>query len=234
MLEVANLVSRYGHVTALKGVSLQVRPGEFVAILGSNGAGKTTLLRTIAGLHQHASGELRFQGEDIGRLPSHERIKRGLCLVPEGRHVFHRMTVYENLLMGAFSCPGGDHRRQLEAVYDLFPVLKERRQQRGGTLSGGQQQMVALGRALMARPKLLLMDEPSLGLGPLVIESIFEVLRKLNQQEGTTIALVEQNANMALRFSSRAYVMETGTIALEGASADLEKSQHVRRSYLGI
>jgi len=234
MLEVSNLVSRYGHVTALKGVSLRVRPGEFVAILGSNGAGKTTLLRTIAGLHQQASGEVRFEGQDIGKLPSHERIKRGLCLVPEGRHVFPRMTVYENLLMGSFSCPSSDARRQMEAVFELFPILRERRQQKAGTLSGGQQQMVALGRALMAKPKLLLMDEPSLGLGPMVIESIFEVISRLNKREGTTVALVEQNANMALRFSTRAYVMETGTITVEGASADLEKSEHVRRSYLGL
>ncbi len=234
MLEVSNLVSRYGHVTALKGVSLKVAPGEFVAILGSNGAGKTTLLRTVAGLHAQQSGQLRFEGEDIGRLPSHERIKRGICLVPEGRHVFPRMTVYENLLMGGFLRSGAETKRKMEMVFDLFPVLKERKQQKAGTLSGGEAQMVALGRGIMGEPKLLLLDEPSLGLAPMVIETIFNAIGSLNKQEGTTIALVEQNANMALRFSSRAYVLETGSVAIEGQSAQLEKSEYVRRSYLGM
>lgn len=211
-----------------------VRPGELVAILGSNGAGKTTLLRTVAGLHPHASGSLSFEGQDIGRLPSHERIKRGICLVPEGRHVFPRMTVYENLLMGGFLRPAAEARRQMEAIFDLFPVLKERRQQKAGTLSGGEAQMVALGRGIMAKPRLLLLDEPSLGLAPKLIEVIFRAIRTLNEQEGTTVALVEQNANMALRFSSRAYVLETGSIAIEGESSDLERSDYVRKSYLGM
>lgn len=234
MLEVFNVMSCYGPVTALKDVSLRVGRGDFVTVLGSNGAGKTTLMKTIAGLHALKSGKLLFEGRDISRAPSHERIKSGICLVPEGRHIFPKMSVYENLILGAFSCPQADSNHRAEEVFNLFPDLKQKKSQKAGKLSGGQQQMVALGRGLMARPKLLLLDEPSLGLAPIVIEQIFEVIKALNKEEGTTVVLVEQNAEMALRISDRAYILETGRIAMEGACSELQKSEYVRKSYLGI
>jgi branched-chain amino acid transport system ATP-binding protein len=223
----------YGAIEALKGVSLEVRAGEIVTLIGANGAGKTTTLMCISGVNRLRSGKIEFQGREIHRLPPHEIVRLGLCQSPEGRKILPRLTVLENLELGAITRT--DHagiRSDLSRVYALFPILRERSHQSGGTLSGGEQQMLAVARALMARPKLMLLDEPSLGLAPLIVEKIFEVIRQLNQ-EGMAVLLVEQNARMALKLAHRGYVMETGQITISGQAVDLLNDQRVKDAYLG-
>ncbi|HEX9596017.1 MAG TPA: ABC transporter ATP-binding protein, partial [Anaerolineales bacterium] len=233
-LEVKNLHTYYGNIEALKGVSLEVNEGEIVTLIGANGAGKSTTLRTISGLLQPRQGQIKFNGEDLANLRAHERVFKGIAMVPEGRGVFSRLSVEENLEMGAFS---RSERSQIEqdkeGIYALFPRLEERRNQVAGTLSGGEQQMLATGRALMARPKLLLMDEPSMGLAPLLVESIFQKIQDINRG-GTTILLVEQNASMALSVGHRGYVLQTGQIVLSDTAANLAKNEMVQKAYLGI
>jgi branched-chain amino acid transport system ATP-binding protein len=219
-------------IRALKGVSLEVHTGEIVCLIGNNGAGKTTLLKTVSGILKPESGAVRFEDRSIGGLPAHEIARLGLAHVPEGRHIFPRLTVLENLEMGAYN-RSGLLTSELDHVYGLFPVLGERRKQLGGTLSGGEQQMLAIGRALMARPKLLMLDEPSMGLAPVLVDRIFEIIKKINA-EGTTILLVEQNARKALSVGSRAYVLETGTIVLADQAARLLDNPQVRQAYLGL
>ena len=233
ILEVNDIHTYYGSIHAIKGVSLEVREGEVVTLLGSNGAGKSTTLRSINGLNRPRQGSIRFQGRDITSVPAHEIVKRGIAQSPEGRRLFPRMTVVENLEMGAFQRSDRDGiRDDLERVFDLFPRLQERRSQKAGTMSGGEQQMCAIGRALMARPKLLLLDEPSLGLAPIFVERIFEIVKTINEQ-GTSILLVEQNALMALDHADRGYVMETGKIVLSDSAAALKTNEQVRKTYLG-
>jgi branched-chain amino acid transport system ATP-binding protein len=233
MLELEDLRVGYGNIEALHGISLSVGEGEIVTLIGANGAGKTTTLMTISGCVRARSGAIRFRGRDISGLPPHEIVALGLVQSPEGRKIFPRLTVAENLEMGAFTRrdPDGIAADQ-NRVFELFPILGERRRQPGGTLSGGEQQMLAIARALMARPKLLLLDEPSLGLAPLVVSRIFEVIRELNR-EGATILLVEQNAQMALKAAHRGYVLETGTIAMADAADKLLADPRVRSAYLG-
>jgi len=233
MLELEDLRVGYGNIEALHGISLSVGEGEIVTLIGANGAGKTTTLMTISGCVRARSGAIRFRGRDISALPPHEIVALGLVQSPEGRKIFPRLSVAENLEMGAFTRrdPDGIAADQ-NRVFELFPILGERRRQPGGTLSGGEQQMLAIARALMARPKLLLLDEPSLGLAPLVVSRIFEVIRELNR-EGTTILLVEQNAQMALKAAHRGYVLETGTIAMAEAADKLLADPRVRSAYLG-
>ncbi|MBI3688943.1 MAG: ABC transporter ATP-binding protein [Actinobacteria bacterium] len=231
LLEVDGIEVRYGAIAALKGVSFSVRRGEIVALLGANGAGKTTTQQTVSGLLRPASGQIRYGGQRIDGVPAHEIIRLGICHVPEGRRVFARMSVVENLQMGAFR-----FRRvrpeALDRVFTLFPRLKERAKQSAGTLSGGEQQMLAIGRALMGEPRLLLLDEPSMGLAPLVVRQIFEIIREINQQ-GTTVLLVEQNAAQALRLAHRGYVLETGRIVMEDRAVTLLADDRVRAAYLG-
>jgi branched-chain amino acid transport system ATP-binding protein len=232
LLEVRDLVTAYGSIEALHGISFHVEEGEIVALLGANGAGKSTALRTISGLLRPRSGEVRFAGERIDARPAHEIVRRGLTHVPEGRWIFTLMTVNENLRLGAYvetRVPG----EALERVFTLFPRLAERRGQLAGTLSGGEQQMLAMARALMTKPRLLLLDEPSMGLAPVLVRTIFQTIAKINR-EGTTVLLVEQNANAALRLARRAYVLENGRVALEGPGAELAKNEAVRRAYLGV
>jgi len=233
MLELEDLRAGYGNIEALHGISLSVGEGEIVTLIGANGAGKTTTLMTISGCVRARAGAIRFRGRDISGLPPHEIVALGLVQSPEGRKIFPRLTVAENLEMGAFTRrdPDGIAADQ-NRVFELFPILGERRRQPGGTLSGGEQQMLAIARALMARPKLLLLDEPSLGLAPLVVSRIFEVIRELNR-EGATILLVEQNAQMALKAAHRGYVLETGTIAMADAADKLLADPRVRSAYLG-
>ncbi len=233
LLAIDNLHVGYGATEVLHGVSLEVRTGEIVALIGSNGAGKTTLLKSLFGVPRARAGSLRFAGEDIHRVPTHLIARKGLSLVPEGRHIFPGMTVYENLKIGLVSRrePSGID-EDLLWVYDLFPRLKERFSQRAGTLSGGEQQMLAIGRSLMARPSLLLLDEPSLGLAPLVVRAIFENLRKVAAQ-GMTIFIVEQNAHQALKLADRAYVLTNGRITLTGAGLELLSNEEVQKAYLG-
>jgi branched-chain amino acid transport system ATP-binding protein len=233
MLELRDVTAGYGNIEALHGISLSVDEGEIVTLIGANGAGKTTTLMTISGCVRARAGAVLFRGRDVSRLPPHEIVALGLVQSPEGRKIFPRLSVMENLEMGAFvrrDKPGiaADAKR----VFELFPILGERRRQPGGTLSGGEQQMLAIGRALMARPKLLLLDEPSLGLAPMVVTRIFEVIRELNR-EGSTILLIEQNARMALKAAHRGYVLETGTIAMSGPASDLLSDERVRAAYLG-
>ena len=224
----------YGSIQALKGISLEVREGEIVTLIGANGAGKSTTLRSINGLNHPRRGSIHFGGTDITREAPHDIVRMGISQSPEGRKLFPRMSVLENLEMGAFQRHDRDGMREdLERVYSLFPRLKEREHQRGGTLSGGEQQMVAIGRALMARPKLLLLDEPSMGLAPIFVERVFETIVEINKQ-GTTILLVEQNAMMALEIASRGYVLETGRIALADDAATLRQNEQVRKAYLGL
>ena len=233
MLKIDNIHVYYGAIHALKGVSLEVKAGEIVTLIGANGAGKSTTLRTVSGLLAPKSGGISFLGENIAGMPAHEIVKHGISQVPEGRRIFAEMSVQENLEMGAFTRKdkaGGE--KDFEIVYNRFPRLKERRKQQAGTLSGGEQQMLAMGRALMSRPKLLLLDEPSMGLAPLLIKEIFSIIEDINR-EGTTVLLVEQNANMALSIAHRAYVMETGRITLQGAAKELAASEDVRKAYLG-
>ncbi len=237
VLTVSRLESCYGRIKALKGVDVEIRRGELVALVGANGAGKTTLLRVISGVQPASGGEIRFEGEDITRLRSHLRVRRGICQVPEGRQVFGPLSVEDNLLLGGYALPMHLRRREtqadLERIYAMFPVLKEKRGLSAGTLSGGQQQMLAVGRALMGRPKLLLLDEPSMGLAPLLVEEVFNVIRSLKAQ-GMTIFLVEQNAFAALGIADRGYVMETGAIALSGTGRELLENEQVKTAYLGI
>ena len=233
MLEVNDIHSYYGNIHALKGISLTVDKGEIVTLIGANGAGKTTTLKTISGLLHPRQGEIWLEGERIDQLPPHRIVMRGIGQSPEGRKIFGALTVRENLEMGAFVRRDRDGiSRDLEFVFTLFPRLKERASQLGGTLSGGEQQMLAMGRALMAHPRLLMLDEPSMGLAPVLVEAIFETIQKLNQ-EGTTILLIEQNAAKALQVARRGYVIETGRIVLQDAAAALRKNETVRKSYLG-
>ena len=233
MLKIDNIHVYYGAIHALKGVSLEVRKGEIVTLIGANGAGKSTTLRTVSGLLAPKSGAITFLGENIAGTPAHEIVKHGISQVPEGRRIFAEMSVQENLELGAFTRKDKDGvAKDFELVYRRFPRLEERRKQQAGTLSGGEQQMLAMGRALMSRPKLLLLDEPSMGLAPLLIKEIFSIIEDINR-EGTTVLLVEQNANMALSIAHRAYVMETGRITLQGAAKELAASEDVRKAYLG-
>ncbi|HWP35492.1 MAG TPA: ABC transporter ATP-binding protein [Thermodesulfobacteriota bacterium] len=233
MLRLEDVHTSYGHIRALKGVSLEVRQGEIVCLIGANGAGKSTTLMTISGILRPERGRVLFEGEPIHGVPPDEIVARGISQVPEGRRIFPRLTVRENLDMGAFLRRDPDGvRRDLDRVFALFPVLKERQHQLGGTLSGGEQQMLAIARALMARPKLLLLDEPSLGLAPLMVQHIFRIIREINAQ-GTTIFLVEQNAHMALSVARRGYVMETGQIVLVDDARALLANEMVRKAYLG-
>jgi branched-chain amino acid transport system ATP-binding protein len=233
MLEVNGIHSYYGHIHALKGISLTVDKGEIVTLIGANGAGKTTTLKTISGIMHPRQGEIHLEGERIDTLPPHDIVMRGIGQSPEGRKIFGALTVLENLEMGAFARRDKDGiARDLEFVFALFPRLKERTSQRGGTLSGGEQQMLAIGRALMTRPRVLMLDEPSMGLAPVLVESIFEIIKKLNQ-EGTTILLIEQNAAKALQVAHRGYVIETGQIVLHDTAANLRTNERVRKAYLG-
>jgi branched-chain amino acid transport system ATP-binding protein len=233
ILELDGVHTFYGSIHALKGISLEVRRGEIVTLLGANGAGKSTTLRSINGLQRPRQGSIRFNGEDITEVPAHEIVRRGIAQSPEGRRLFPRMTVTENLEMGAFQrSDKPEIKTDMERVYELFPRLRERRTQKAGTMSGGEQQMCAIGRALMARPSLLLLDEPSLGLAPIFVERIFEIVKTINEQ-GTSILLVEQNALMALDHADRGYVMETGSIVLADSAEALKTNEQVRKTYLG-
>ncbi len=232
MLEVEEVQVFYGEIHALKGVSLQVEQGEIVALLGNNGAGKTTTLKTISGLLRPRTGRILLEGQPIHELPPHDIVARGVAHAPEGRRIFNRLTVTENLEMGAYLRSDGTIAEDMERVFSLFPRLKERHTQVAGTLSGGEQQMLAIGRALMARPRILLLDEPSMGLAPILVEQIFQTVEDINHQ-GTTILLVEQNAAMALSIAHRGYVLETGNIALHGSAVELQEHPDVRRAYLG-
>jgi branched-chain amino acid transport system ATP-binding protein len=232
MLELRGVTVSYGMINALKGIDLTVRQGEIVALIGANGAGKSTCLMSISGVVPLRSGGIYFEGETISGRPSHEIVRLGISQVPEGRRIFPRLTVNENLEMGAFTTRKGTPAARIKTVYDLFPTLAERRRQLGGTLSGGEQQMLAIGRALMSGPRLLLLDEPSLGLAPLIVSHILKIIREINSQ-GTTVMLVEQNAKAALRLAHRAYVMETGAVVMEGAAAALEKDDRIKKAYLG-
>jgi len=232
LLEVRDLHVFYGNIEAIKGVSLEIREGEIVTLIGANGAGKTTTLNAISGLLRPRSGSISYQGQALAGVPAYEVVTRGLSQAPEGRKIFPRMSIRENLEMGAFSRPRQDLTADFERVYDLFPVLRERESQPGGTLSGGEQQMLAMGRALMAGPKLLMLDEPSMGLAPMLVERIFDIVKEINAQ-GTTILLVEQNAHVALEISHRGYVLETGRVTLTDDAASLLRDPHVQEAYLG-
>jgi branched-chain amino acid transport system ATP-binding protein len=232
LLEVSDVHTHYGSIEALRGVSLTVGEGEVVTMIGSNGAGKSTTLRSISGLTPASTGTIRFADTDITRVPAHEIVKYGIALSPEGRHCFPRMSVRENLDLGAFRRRGPEIREDLERVYALFPRLQERERQKAGTMSGGEQQMLAIGRALMARPKLLMLDEPSMGLAPILVQRIYETIGEINKQ-GVAILLVEQNANYALDAAKRGYVLETGQIALSGEAEKLRGDPDVQRAYLG-
>ena len=233
MLDVQDIHVFYGNIEAIKGVSLQIRSGEIVTLIGANGAGKSTTLNAISGLQRPRSGKIFYEGRDLTGVPPYEVVTLGLSQAPEGRRIFPRMTVRENLEMGAFSRPRQDLTADFDRVYDLFPVLKERESQPGGTLSGGEQQMLAMGRALMAGPKLMMLDEPSMGLAPMLVEKIFDIIKEINAQ-GTTILLVEQNARAALEISDRGYVLETGKVTLSDAGAALLNNPHVQDAYLGV
>jgi branched-chain amino acid transport system ATP-binding protein len=231
LLEVEELSVNFGGVRALRGVSVTVSPGEVVALIGSNGAGKTTTLRTISRLVQPVRGEIRFEGESLLRLAPHLLAERGIAHVPEGRHVFGELSVLENLLLGGYS-RGRSASTELESIFDLFPILRERRNQTARTLSGGEQQQLAIGRALMARPRLLMLDEPSLGLAPLIAQAVFRLIARI-REGGTTVVLVEQNARAALKIADRGYLLETGTVVLEGAASSLLDNELVVATYLG-
>ena len=233
MLELKNVHSYYGHIHALKGISLTVDKGEIVTLIGSNGAGKSTTIRTIAGLLHPRYGQVILEGQRIDRLPAHKIVTRGVSQAPEGRWIFSELTVMENLEMGAFVRTDTEHiEADLERVFELLPRLKERRNQLGGTLSGGEQQMLAIGRALMANPKLIMLDEPSMGLAPVLVEAIFEKIVEINRQ-GVTVLLVEQNALMALEVAKRGYVLQTGTILIHDTAENLQVNEMVRKAYLG-
>jgi branched-chain amino acid transport system ATP-binding protein len=232
LLELEDVHTFYGNIEALKGISLEVEEGEIVTLIGSNGAGKSTTLRSISGLTPPRVGSIKFKGKDIGETPPQEIVRLGISLSPEGRKIFPRMTVRENLDLGAYLRRDADVNPDRDRVFDLFPRLKEREKQKAGTMSGGEQQMLAMGRALMARPQVLLLDEPSMGLAPVLVERIYETVEEINKQ-GTTILLVEQNANFALGVSNRAYVLEVGTITLTDDSEKLRENPEVQRAYLG-
>ena len=232
LLEIRDMHTSYGNIKAVKGISFEVDQGEVVTLIGSNGAGKSTTLNTIVGTVPIASGEIWFNGANITKLPCHERVALGIALSPEGRQVFPEFSVEANLRMGAYTMSKSELAEGQEQAYTLFPILKERRRQAAGTLSGGEQQMLAVARALMCKPKLLMLDEPSLGLAPLIVAEIFKLIRRINEM-GTTILLVEQNARMALRISNRGYVLETGNIVLSGKGSDLAVDEKVRAAYLG-
>lgn len=232
LLKVEDINVYYGAIHAIKGVSFFVNEGEIVTLIGANGAGKSTTLQTVSGLLRSRTGIITFAGQEIGGVPAHRLVARGLAQVPEGRRVFLQMSVEENLELGAYTRPGSELTTSLARVYEQFPRLKERRRQVAGTLSGGEQQMLAMGRALMSKPKLLMLDEPSMGLAPILVEQIFQIIRELHRS-GTTILLVEQNAQMALSVADRAYVLETGKITLSGTGEELGRSDEVRKAYLG-
>ncbi len=232
LLRLDNVHTYYGHIHALQGISLEVRRGEIVTLIGANGAGKTTTLKTISGLLHPREGRIELEGRDISRMAAHQLVRAGIGHSPEGRRIFSRLTILDNLKMGAFTRPQHDIEGDLEHVFELFPRLRERTTQRGGTLSGGEQQMLAIGRALMARPRVLLLDEPSLGLSPILVQQIFAIIQEINAA-GTTILLVEQNALQALIVANRGYVLQTGRVALSGNSDDLRENEMVRKAYLG-
>ena len=233
MLELRDIHTYYGQIRAVQGISITVNDGEKVCLIGANGAGKSTTLMTVSGIYAPVQGSIHFEGEDITSMSPEERVVLGISQVPEGRLVFPDLTVLENLELGAYSRTDKQGiRADLDRIFESFPVLQERRRQRGGSLSGGEQQMLAIGRALMSQPRLLLLDEPSLGLAPLIVKQIFEIIQQINS-DGTTILLVEQNAQLALQTTDRGYVMETGEIAMEGTSADLLADERVRQAYLG-
>ena len=232
ILKVENINVYYGAIHAIKGISFHVDQGEVVTLIGANGAGKSTTLQAISGLLRSRTGSIEFCGENISKLPPHKIVEKGLAQVPEGRRIFLQMSVQENLDMGAYTQSGAGVGEDIERVFEQFPRLKERRRQIAGTLSGGEQQMLAIGRALMSRPKLLMLDEPSMGLAPILVEQIFEIIQSLHKS-GTTILLVEQNAQMALSIADRAYVMETGAISLSGTGRELAESDQVKKAYLG-
>ncbi len=235
MLRLQNIHTYYGNIQALKDVTIDIEEGEIVTLIGANGAGKTTTLMSICGITPPRKGEIAFKGSHIHKLKPEEIVKLGICQVPEGRRIFPDMTIVENLEMGAFlRNDKAAIKSDLDMVFDLFPILEQRRSQLGGTLSGGEQQMLAISRALMARPRLLLLDEPSLGLAPLIIQQIFEIIKKINKENGTTIFLVEQNANQALKLADRGYVMENGRITLVDKASDLLANDEVRKAYLGL
>jgi branched-chain amino acid transport system ATP-binding protein len=235
MLRLADVVASYGPVTVLHSLTLEVQSGEIVCLLGGNAAGKSTTLKTILGMVRPSAGSVQLDHERIDRLATEDIVRRGIALVPESRRIFARMTVWENLAMGAYTrreAPGAEFAADLDRVFALFPRLKERTAQHGGTLSGGEQQMLAIGRALMARPRLLLMDEPSMGLAPVLVEQVFDIIQTINRQ-GTTVLVVEQNAAVALSIAHRAYVLQEGRIVMQGPAASLLDEDHIRRAYLG-
>ncbi|MCB1830396.1 MAG: ABC transporter ATP-binding protein [Chromatiaceae bacterium] len=235
MLELQNVHTYYGNIHALKGISLEIKSGEIITLIGANGAGKSTTLMSICGVVPPRSGEILFRGECITQKSPDHIVALGVCQVPEGRHIFPQLTVQENLDMGAFLRTDKEEiKHDLEYVFSLFPILAERRAQAGGTLSGGEQQMLAMSRALMARPQLLLLDEPSMGLAPLIIRQIFEIIKKINQEQDTTIFLVEQNANQALHIADRGYVIENGAITISDSAENLLANPDVQKAYLGI
>lgn len=233
LLEVKDLQVYYGVICALKGISFEVNEGEIVSLIGANGAGKTTMMQSVVGIIPKRSGSVIFDGHDITKTPCHKIVKMGMTQVPEGRRIFQELTVYENLMMGAYTIKNQQgFKTDLESIYERFPRLFERRSQIAGTLSGGEQQMLAMSRALMSHPKLLMLDEPSMGLAPILVDQIFEIIKELNKA-GTTILLVEQNANKALQIADRAYVLETGSVTLSGTGVELAQSDEVRKAYLG-
>ena len=232
ILKVEDINVYYGSIHAIKGVSFEVNEGEIVTLIGANGAGKSTTLNTVCGLLRSRTGSVTFLGENLGKIPAHKVVPKGLALVPEGRRIFQQMTVQENLDMGAFCHTGGDIEADMEMVFEYFPRLKERRKQIAGTLSGGEQQMLAMGRALMSQPKLLMLDEPSMGLAPILVEQIFEIIQNLHKA-GSTILLVEQNAQAALSVADRGYVLETGKIVTSGTGSELLSSPAIKKAYLG-
>jgi branched-chain amino acid transport system ATP-binding protein len=234
MLQVKNLHSHYGHIHAVKGISLHVKPGEVVALIGGNGAGKSTCLRAVSGIAKITSGEILFEDSDLTKLSSDRILRAGIGHVPEGRRLFRGLTVRDNLILGAYSRrDGAGVKKDLAEMEAFFPILGKRRKQLAGTLSGGEQQMLAIARALMARPRVLLLDEPSMGLAPIITGQIYEQIRRLNETEGLSILLVEQNAKMALNIAGRGYVIETGRIVMEGSSSELRESNEIQRAYLG-
>ncbi len=235
MLKINNIQTYYGNIQALKGISMEINEGEIITLIGANGAGKSTTLMSISGIVPPRSGEITFMGEPIHAMAPEKIVALGISQVPEGRHIFPELTVTENLDMGAFLRSDKDGiKKDMDYIFDLFPILTERRNQQGGTLSGGEQQMLAISRALMARPRLLLLDEPSLGLAPKIVRQIFDIIRKVNAEQKMTIFLVEQNANLALQVANRGYVMENGKIVLEDSAGNLLSNEEVKRAYLGV
>ena len=233
LLEFKNIVAAYGSITALKNVTFNVEEGQVVSLIGANGAGKTSTMRTITGLLKPSEGQVFFNGEDVTGLPAHKLVEKGISLVPEGRQIIEGLTVYENLEMGAYQRKDKDGvKEDIDRIYSIFPILKDRKDQLGGQLSGGQQQMLAIGRALMSKPKLLLLDEPSMGLAPLIVREIFDIVRRINEQ-GTTVLLVEQNAKKALEVAHYGYVLETGSMVLEGPAEEVMNNPRVKEAYLG-